>query len=109
MLGIVIVNFIVYYLASLQRNLSFKVGLCFLFVLSTILLRFTVNNSELPDYDAYYSVIGLIEPEISFKTLFSEPYYFQLVNYLNQSYSTEIAINFFYKSSPRFFNQFLMY
>lgn len=96
MLAIVIVNFIFYYLASLQRNFSFKVGLSFLFVLSTILLRFTVNNSELPDYDAYYSVIGLIEPEISFKILFSEPYFFQLVNYLNQSYSTETAINFFY-------------
>jgi hypothetical protein len=55
-----------------------------------------IDVSTMPDYDAYYKVIGLIEPEFSFKILFTEPYYFQIVNYLYKSHSAEFSINIFY-------------
>ncbi|MEY4964027.1 MAG: hypothetical protein RLZZ323_1346 [Bacteroidota bacterium] len=96
MIPITIVNFIFYYLASIFSNFKFKIGFSLLFILSTIVLRLVVNNSQLPDYDSYYSIIGIIEPEFSFKILFTEPYYFQLVNYFNKTYSSETSINFFY-------------
>ena len=72
MIPIVIVNFVFYYLASIFNNVKFKIGFSLLFLLSTIVLRLIVKNSQLPDYDTYYSVIGMIDTEFSFKILFME-------------------------------------
>jgi hypothetical protein len=78
------------------NNVKVKIGFSLLFILTTMALRLMVNNSQLPDYDNYYSVIGMIDPEFSFKIFFTEPYYYQLVNYFNKTYSSETSINFFY-------------
>lgn len=96
MLFIALFNFVLYFIASLQKQLYYKIIFAFLFVISTTILRLFVQNNQLPDYDSYYSVIGSIEPEISLNILFTEPYYFQLVNYLHKYFSTEISINVFY-------------
>jgi len=55
-----------------------------------------IDVIDMPDYDSYYRVIGLVNPEMSFKMLFAEPYYFQFVNYLYKNNSAEYSINFFY-------------
>ena len=71
MIPIVIINFIFYYLSSIFNNVRVKIGFSLLFILSTIVLRLMVNNSQLPDYDGYHSVTGMIDPEFSFKIFFT--------------------------------------
>jgi hypothetical protein len=89
-------NFLFYFLATLSKEKKYKIILVFLFIITTIVLRALVDNSQLPDYDSYFSVIGKIEPDFSLNIIFTEPYYFQLVNYLNKIYSAEASINIFY-------------
>lgn len=96
MIIIIILIFFFYFFATIQKKLNYRKILAFLFVISTIILRVFVDNSKLPDYESYFSVIGNIQPDFSLKILFTEPYYFQLVNYLNKTYSAELSINIFY-------------
>ena len=96
MIFIALFNFVLYFIASLQKRINYKFIFAFLFVISTIALRLFVQNKQLPDYDSYFSVIGSIEPEFSLNILLTEPYYFQLVNYLHKYFSAETSINIFY-------------
>jgi hypothetical protein len=96
MIFIGILSFIFYFLASFNKKLRAKVFFTFLFLITSVFFRLLVTNDQLPDYDSYYSVIGKIDPEFTFKILFTEPYYFQLVNYLYKSFSAELSINVFY-------------
>lgn len=91
-----IISFFFYFTSSISKNKIIKLAFAFLFVVSTLILRFIVQNSQLHDYDSYFSVIGSIEPEFSYKVLLTEPYYFQLVNYLFKYFSAETSINVFY-------------
>jgi hypothetical protein len=96
MIFIVIINFIFYYFAVIFDKYYYKISASSFFVFTALILRLVVKNQYLPDYDAYYSVIGTINPDFSFKTIFTEPYYFQLVNLLNLKFTAEKSINFFY-------------
>jgi hypothetical protein len=91
-----ITSFFFYFTSSITTNKIIKSTLAFLFVVSTLILRFLIQNSQLHDYDSYFSVVGSIEPNFSFKVLLTEPYYFQLVNYLYKYFSAETSINIFY-------------
>jgi hypothetical protein len=91
-----IISFFFYFISSISVNKIIKITFSFLFVVSTLILRFLVQNSQLHDYDSYFSVIGAIEPEFSFNVLLTEPYYFQLVNLLFKYFSAETSINVFY-------------
>jgi hypothetical protein len=91
-----VIVFVLYFLSSVVGNKFIKIILAFLFGIATLIFRFFIQNSHLHDYDAYFSVIGSIEPEFSFNILLTEPYYFQLVNFLNKHFSAETSINIFY-------------
>ncbi len=86
----------VYYLLNLNFNIKLKIVLSFLFIVICFAIKFNIDVSKMPDYDGYFQVIGIVNPEISIKALFAEPYYFQIVNYLYQSNSAEDSIKFFY-------------
>lgn len=86
----------VYYLLTLKFNIKVKIVLSFLFVLLCFAIKFNIDVSKMPDYDGYFQVIGVVNPEFSIKTLFAEPYYFQIVNYLYQKNSAVDSIKFFY-------------
>lgn len=96
LLVLALINFLIYFLLTLKFNNKSKILLSFIFIFFSVLFKLNVEVSDMPDYDAYYDVIGLIKPELSFKMLFAEPYYFQLVNYLYKYNSAEFSINFFY-------------
>ena len=102
-------NFILYFLSSIVNNKIVKITLAFLFGVSTLALRFFVQNSQLHDYDSYFSVIGSIEPEFSFKILLTEPYYFQLVNYIHKYFSAQFSINVFYGINYIFTTSFFIW
>lgn len=89
-------NFLFFYLLTLKGDSFFKVTLAFIFVVVSFLFKMQIDVSNMPDYGAYYKVIGLVEPEMSLKILLTEPYYFQWVNYLYKNNSAEYSINFFY-------------
>lgn len=96
MIAIIIINFIFFYFASIYNKRVLKINFTIFFIFTSIILRLIIKNEQLPDYDSYYSVIGTIEPEFSFKILLSEPYYFQLVNLFNLTLTAEKSINLFY-------------
>jgi hypothetical protein len=90
------ISFLFYFLSSIFSSKVIKILFAFLFCVSSLVLRLLVYNTELHDYDSYFSVIGSIDPEFSFKILFTEPYYFQLVNFLFKFFSAETSINIYY-------------
>lgn len=96
LLSLVIFNFLVYYLLNQNFNVKIKIVLSFFFVILCFAIKFNIDVSQMPDYDGYFQVIGTVNPEISIKTLFAEPYYFQIVNYLYQNNSATDSIKYFY-------------
>ena len=95
-LFIVILNFFLFYILNITENKEFKYFISLIFLVFSFFLFFLIDFSKLPDYQQYYNVIGIRDSEISIKTLFTEPYYFELVNVFNKRYSSEISIRIFY-------------
>lgn len=96
LLFLVIFNFIVYLLLNLKFNINLRIILAFLFVVLCFIIKWNIDVSKMPDYPNYFKIIGIIEPELSFKMLFAEPYYFQFVNYLYKTHSAADSIKYFY-------------
>jgi len=93
---IVILNFFLYYSLNIINIKSVKHIISVLFFLSSIIFFFFIDFPKLPDYQQYFNVIGIQNNQITIKTLFTEPYYFELVSLLNTKYSSEVSILFFY-------------
>jgi len=89
-------NFFIYYFLSQKLDVTLKIIFGVLFFFISFIFMVNVDVSKMPDYQAYFAVIGTSEPELSIKTLFAEPYYFQLVNLFAKSHSTEFSIKIFY-------------
>jgi hypothetical protein len=93
---IVILNFIIYFILCINKKNNFKIPFSILFFLLSFVFFLLVDFSKMPDYQEYFDVIGLQGKDGAFNILFSEPYYFQLVNFFNLSLSKEASINVFY-------------
>lgn len=93
---LVILNFFLYYSLNIINIRCLKHIISVLFFLSSIIFFFFIDFPKLPDYQQYFNVIGIQNNEITIKTLFTEPYYFELVSLLNTKYSSEVSILFFY-------------
>ena len=94
--ALVILNFIIYYFLCINKKNSIKIPFSFIFFLLSFVFFLLVDFSKMPDYQEYYNVIGLEVKGQSLNTLFSEPYYFQIVNFFNLTLSKEASINIFY-------------
>ena len=91
-----VLSFLLYYLLVQKISFNSKLIIAFFYLMSTLVFKLLVNESSMPDYDSYYGVIGEEKGNLKSFFLFSEPYYFHSVNYLNNYFSKEITINIFY-------------
>lgn len=106
---LVILNFLIYYFLCINKKDSLKIPISFIFFLLSFIFFLLVDFSKMPDYQEYYAVIGLEGKGQSFNTLFSEPYYFQIVNYFNLSLSKEASINVFYFTNTLLTTSFFLW
>jgi hypothetical protein len=94
---LVIFIFVGYYILSNEKNIKWKFFMLFIFIVLTFCYKLTVNISLMPDYDAYIQIIGVESSINGFMLIFSEPYFFQIINWLTQFYSENSSIGFFYE------------
>jgi EpsG family len=98
MLNILVLSiFLSYFVLSNQKNVEWKICMLFLFIILTFCYKLTVNISSMPDYDGYIQSIGVDNTTNWFMLLFSEPYFFQIINLLTRYYSEGSSIVFFYE------------
>jgi hypothetical protein len=91
-----IISFLLYYLLVQKLTLNTRLFIAFLFIISTISFKLLVDITSVPDYNSYYDVIGQDKGNSGAFFIFSEPYYFYTVNFLNLYFSKEFSINLFY-------------
>ncbi len=89
-------SFLLYF--ALVQKIAFKskIIIAFLYIISSLVFKVLVNEASMPDYNTYYEAIGQEKGNIESLFLFSEPYYFQSVNFLSNFFSKEVSINIFY-------------
>lgn len=97
-----LLNYILYSSLVIARNVKVKKVIAFFFVFFSLLFFLNIEFSKLDDYQTYFNVIGYPVSNTSAKILFTEPYYFETVNYLNNFYPATTAISFFYYANFTF-------
>ena len=95
-LVLIIINFFLYYSLNIVNIKYLKFFISILFFISSLLFFFLIDFLKLPDYQQYFNVIGIRDNDFTLKILFTEPYYFELVNLLYTKYSSEFSILVFY-------------
>lgn len=106
---LLVINYILFYLINIIEAKKYKVFFSFIFLGLSYIFFFLVDLSKLPDYQQYYNVIGLRENEISLKSFFTEPYYFDLVNLLHTYFSKDFSIFCFYFLNTTITSIFFVY
>jgi hypothetical protein len=91
--------FCVYFLLGYFKDRNVKIKFAILFVILSYLLKFSIDVTKTADYDNYLYIIGLYRPELSLKSIFTEPYFFQLGSWLYKYYPIQQCLAFFTESS----------
>lgn len=93
---IVVINFLCYLALISINDKKLKYILTAFFVTISVVFCFLVDFTKMPDYQEYFNVIGNEQQEFSIKFFFSEPYYFESVNFISDFLSKETSIAIFY-------------
>ena len=76
-----------------------KILFAMIFVILSFLLKFSIDVARTADYPNYIYVITLDRPEFSLKSIFNEPYFFELGSWLYKNYSAIQGMTFFTEAS----------
>ena len=91
--------FCVYFLLGYFKDRNVKISYAILFVILSFVLKFSIDVTKTADYDSYLHIIAIDTSAFSLKSLFTEPYFFQLGSWFLKYYSAEHSLAFFYEFS----------
>lgn len=109
MIILAVLLFCVYFLLGYFEDRNQKICYAILFVIVSIVLKLSIDVTKTADYDNYLYLLALDRSDFSIKTLFAEPYFFQIGALLYKYYPKEQSLTFFYESNFMFSTIFFLW